>query len=39
MSKIMNTILITGGSGYLTAWMGILTGILFSFFIKDRVWP
>lgn len=36
MSKIMNTILITGGSGYLTAWMGILTGILFSFFIKDR---
>jgi len=36
MSKIMSTILITGGSGYLTAWMGILTGILFSFFIKNR---
>lgn len=36
MSKIMNTILITVGSGYFTAWMGILTGILFSFFIKNR---
>ncbi|UZQ48893.1 ZIP family metal transporter [Clostridium kluyveri] len=36
MSKLMNTILITGVSGYLTAWIGILTGILFSFFIKRR---
>jgi len=32
----MNTIFITGLSGYLTGWIGIFTGIILSFFIKGR---
>ncbi len=36
MSRLVNTIFITGLSGYLTGWIGILTGIIFSFFIKHR---
>lgn len=32
----MDAIFITGFSGYLTGWIGILTGILFSFLIKRR---
>lgn len=36
MNDILYKVLIIGGSGYFTAWMGILTGILFSFFIKGK---
>lgn len=36
MSSIYNTVIATGISGLLTGWMGILTGIIFSFFIKNR---
>lgn len=36
MSGLMNTIFITGLSGYLTGWIGILIGIIFSFFVKHR---
>ena len=36
MNDIMNKILVIGGSGFFTAWMGILAGILFSFFIKGK---
>ncbi|WML37640.1 ZIP family metal transporter [Clostridium sp. OS1-26] len=36
MSRFLNTIFITGLSGYLTGWIGILAGITFSFFIKHR---
>lgn len=36
MNSIYNTVVATGISGFLTGWMGILTGIIFSFFIKNR---
>ncbi len=36
MSSFYNTVIATGISGLLTGWMGMLTGIIFSFFIKRR---
>lgn len=36
MSNFMYTLLNIGGSGFFTAWMGILGGILFSFFLKGK---
>lgn len=36
MSKLMYNTLIIGGIGFFTAWMGIISGILFSFFINKR---
>lgn len=36
MDNIMYTLVVIGGSGYLTAWMGILAGIILSFFIKGK---
>jgi ZIP family zinc transporter len=36
MNGILNNIIATGILGFLTGWVGILIGILFSFFIKRR---
>ncbi|MGB4659766.1 MAG: ZIP family metal transporter [Mobilitalea sp.] len=36
MSHLLNTIIVTGISGYLTSSIGILTGLLLSFFINRR---
>ena len=36
MDKLINTSIFTALSGYLTGWIGILSGILFSFIIKMR---
>jgi ZIP family zinc transporter len=36
MIKGLNSVIINGFSGFLTGWIGILTGMLFSFFIQHR---
>lgn len=36
MKNLLDTAFVIGFSGFLTGWIGILTGILFSFFIKQR---